>query len=175
MVRLQRNREQPGLRAASGLIARDSRSTHSVHPRRRRTRVQLVQGRRIRGASSPPRVHLRREPRSGTTATSGHHRTNAAVRRPSRSLRSGRYAATGWTQRVHGCCCLAIQAFCPRCPDSCRWGTPMQSIGQVRQENFAGDAILFRLFHTPPTWVETSAHRTAIVVGFVVATRRGDG
>ena len=49
----------------------------------------------------------------------------------------------------------------------------MQLIGQVQQENFAGDAILFRLFHAPPTSVETSAHRTAIVVGFVVATRGG--
>jgi hypothetical protein len=27
---------------------------------------------------------------------------------------SGLYAATRWTQRAHGCCCLAIQAFCPR-------------------------------------------------------------
>jgi hypothetical protein len=47
----------------------------------------------------------------------------------------------------------------------------MQSIERVRQENFAGDAILFRLFHAPRAWVETSAHCTAIVVGFVVATR----
>ena len=47
----------------------------------------------------------------------------------------------------------------------------MQSIGQVQQENFSGDAIFFRLFQAPPARVETSAHCTAIVVGFVVATR----
>lgn len=47
----------------------------------------------------------------------------------------------------------------------------MQSIGQARQENFAGDAVLFRLFHAPSAWVETSAHWAVIVVRFVVATR----
>jgi hypothetical protein len=47
----------------------------------------------------------------------------------------------------------------------------MQSIGQEQQENFSGDAILFRLFQAPRARAETSAHRTAIVVRFVVATR----
>jgi len=47
----------------------------------------------------------------------------------------------------------------------------MQSIGRVQQENFSGDAILFRLFQGPLARAETSAHCTAIVVGFVVATR----